>query len=67
MIQNDCIAQNITYLTIQVAMCPDEAYFVILLCLIPDDFTHLGESAATQWVNWVIMGYLLMHPLLTLL
>jgi hypothetical protein len=22
-----------------------------LLCLTADDFTHLGESAATQWVN----------------
>ncbi len=25
-------------------------YFIILLCLMPDDFTHQGESAATQWV-----------------
>jgi hypothetical protein len=22
-------------------------YFIILLCLMPDDFTHQGESAAT--------------------
>jgi hypothetical protein len=26
-------------------------YFIILLCLTPDDFTRQGESAATQWVN----------------
>ena len=26
-------------------------YFIILLCLMPDGFTHQGESAATQWVN----------------
>jgi hypothetical protein len=31
-------------------------YFIILLCLTPDDFTHQGESSATQWVN------LPMHP-----
>jgi hypothetical protein len=32
-------------------MHPDEPYFIILLCLTPDDFTHQGESAATQWVK----------------
>jgi hypothetical protein len=32
-------------------MCPDAPYFVILLYLMPDDFTRQGESAATQWVN----------------
>jgi hypothetical protein len=43
-------------------MCPDAAYFIILLSLTADylicsvyitrdDFTHQGESAATQWVN----------------
>jgi hypothetical protein len=26
-------------------------YFSILLCLMPDDFTHQVENAATQWVN----------------
>jgi hypothetical protein len=31
--------------------CPDEPYFIILLCLMPDKFTCQGESAATQWVN----------------
>jgi hypothetical protein len=31
-------------------MCPDAPY-VILLCLMPDDFTCQGESAATQCVN----------------
>jgi hypothetical protein len=24
---------------------------IILLCLMPDNFTRQGESAATQWVN----------------
>jgi hypothetical protein len=32
-------------------MHPDAAYFSILLCLTPDDFTRQVESAATQWVN----------------
>ncbi len=32
----------------------DAPYFIILLCLMPDDFTHQGESAATQWVNQTI-------------
>ena len=31
--------------------CPGVAYFVILLCLTPNDFTHQEESAATKWVN----------------
>jgi hypothetical protein len=28
-------------------------YFIVLLCLTQDDFTHRGESAGTlvQWVN----------------
>jgi hypothetical protein len=26
-------------------------YFIILLCLTPDDFTCQGESAVSQWVN----------------
>ena len=29
-------------------MHPDAPYFIILLCLMPDDFTHQGKSAATQ-------------------
>ena len=32
----------------------DAPYFIILLCLMPDDFTHQGESAATQWVPQTI-------------
>ena len=32
-------------------MQPHVTYFIILLCLMPEDFTHQGESAATQWVN----------------
>jgi hypothetical protein len=27
------------------------SHFIILLCLMPDDFTRQGESAATHWVN----------------
>jgi hypothetical protein len=26
-------------------------YFIILLCLTPDDFTHQGESLALEWVK----------------
>ena len=32
------------------AMCPDAPYFIILLCLTPDDFTRQGKSDATQWI-----------------
>jgi hypothetical protein len=35
-------------------MRTDAPYFIILLCLTPDDFTRQGESAATQWVNQTI-------------
>jgi hypothetical protein len=35
-------------------MCLDVPYFIILLCLMPDDFTCEGESAATQWVKTLI-------------
>ena len=35
-------------------MHPDAPYFIILLCLTPDDFTRQGKSAATQWVNQII-------------
>ena len=35
-------------------MRPDVPYFIILLCLTPDDFPHQGESAATQRVNHTI-------------
>jgi hypothetical protein len=38
-------------ITLLVALCPNAPYFIILLCLMPDDFTCQGESAATQWVN----------------
>ena len=34
---------------------PGVAYFVILLCLTPNDFTHQEERAATKWVN----GYMI--------
>ena len=29
-------------------------YFIILLCLTPDNFTRQWESAATQWVNTMV-------------
>jgi hypothetical protein len=32
-------------------------YFVILFCLTPDDFTHQGESAATQWDSRCVTVY----------
>jgi hypothetical protein len=35
-------------------MRPDVPYFIILLCLTPNDFTHQEESAATQWANQTI-------------
>ena len=43
-------------------MRPDAPYFIILLCLTPDDFTCQGESAATQWVNQTISAHV--HPTL---
>jgi hypothetical protein len=41
-------------LTLQVAMCPEAPYFVILLCPMADDFTCQEKSVATQWVNQTI-------------
>jgi hypothetical protein len=33
-------------------MRPDaHPYFIILLCLMPDNFPRQEESATTQWVN----------------
>jgi hypothetical protein len=49
-------------LTLYVAMCPDAPYFIILLYLTPDDFTHQGESVATQWVNMRFLIVLLTIP-----
>ena len=38
-------------------MCPDAPYFIILLCVMPDSFTHeRGISAAMQWINYLV-GY----------
>ena len=45
-------------------MHPGPPYIIILLCLMPDDFTHQGESAVTQWVNQTICQCNLMHPTL---
>jgi hypothetical protein len=36
---------------IEIGYSPDAPYFIILLCLTPDNFTRQGESAATQWVT----------------
>ena len=33
------------------ALSSDAPYFIILLGLMPDDFTYQGKSADTQWVN----------------
>jgi hypothetical protein len=50
-------------LTITLLVAPNAPYFIILLCLMPDDFTCQGESAATQWVNLPMhLVHLLMHP-----
>ena len=32
-------------------MHPDVPHFIILFCLMPDDFTRQRECAATQWVK----------------
>jgi hypothetical protein len=31
-------------------MRPNAPYFIILLCLMPDDFTRQRENAVTQWL-----------------
>ena len=33
------------------ALHSNAPYFIILLCLIPDDFTRQEESASAQWVS----------------
>ena len=38
-------------------------YIIILLCPKPDDFTHQGESAATQWINLTICQFIPVNPL----
>jgi hypothetical protein len=42
-------------------MHPDVPYFIIVLCLMPDDFTWQQESAATQWLFFYFI-----HKILTL-
>ena len=42
---------------------PDAPYFIILLCLTPDDFTRQEESAANQWVNQTNLPMHLVNPL----
>ena len=43
-------------------MYVDVPYFIILLCLTPDDFTRQGKSVATQWVDQTIyQSILLIH------
>jgi hypothetical protein len=36
-------------------MCPDAPHFIILLSLMPDDFTRQGESPATQYGLTIFM------------
>jgi hypothetical protein len=43
-------------------MHQDAPYFIILLCLMPDDFTRQMESASTQWVR-VLGRRLSDHPM----
>ena len=45
---------------LSIAVDPDALFFIILLCLMPADFTHQGESAATQWVNQTICQCILL-------
>ena len=40
-------------------MCPDVPYFIIWLCLMPDNFTWQEENAASQWVNPIDILYTL--------
>ena len=42
-------------------MLPDAHYFIILLCLTPDDFTRQRKSAATQWVKLIYIGRVCMY------
>jgi hypothetical protein len=46
-------------------MRPDAPYFIILLCLTPDDFTRQGESATTQWVKKVFSWLLFLQTINT--
>jgi hypothetical protein len=41
------ITQALVKLTHWAAWRPDAPYFIILLCLTSDDFTHQGESTGT--------------------
>jgi hypothetical protein len=50
-------------LTHLVALRHDVPYFIILLCLTPDDFTCQGESTGSWWVNWPICSWMcLVNP-----
>ena len=35
-------------------MCLEAPYLIILGCLTPKHFAHQGESAATQWVKYLL-------------
>ena len=41
-----------------IALCPIVPYFIILLCLMPDNFTHQRKSACTQWVKFGFDNFL---------
>jgi hypothetical protein len=36
---------------------PNALYFIMLLCLTPDDFTREWESTGAQWVNSIDILY----------
>ena len=44
-------------------MCADVPYFIILLYLTPDNFTHQGERAATQWVDMQSRNWSKIHSI----
>jgi cytosine/uracil/thiamine/allantoin permease len=48
-------------------MHPNAPYFIILLCLTPDDFARQEESASTQWINQIdYLPMYLVNPLVAM-
>ena len=41
-------------------MRPNAPFFIILLCLMPDDFNYQEESSGTQWVK--VRSYICKFP-----
>ena len=60
-VESNCY--NIVMIVLTLLISGNASYFVILLCLMPDDFTRQGENAATQWVNIVLCSKLQMFLL----